>query len=72
MCLDGPSLSVSVVKMHTLLQERRLYEARRLLSETRAPIKQIAETLGFASAAYFARAFQHKTGKTPSAFRRGK
>ncbi|MEZ5685866.1 MAG: AraC family transcriptional regulator [Paracoccaceae bacterium] len=55
-----------------LLQERRLYEARRLLSETRAPIKQIAETLGFASAAYFARAFQHKTGKTPSAFRRGK
>jgi AraC-like DNA-binding protein len=55
-----------------LLQERRLYEARRLLAETRAPIKDIAATLGFTTAAYFARAFQAKTGKTPSAFRRGK
>ena len=53
-----------------LLQDRRIFEARRLLSETRMPVGQIGESLGFASAAYFTRAFQHITGKSPSAFRR--
>lgn len=53
-----------------LLQDRRLYEARRLLSETKAPVKTIAQSLGFSSAAYFARSFHAKTGKTPSEFRR--
>ncbi len=53
-----------------LLSDRVLYEARRLLSETRDPIKDVARRLGFASAAYFTRAFQNHTGQTPSAFRR--
>jgi AraC-like DNA-binding protein len=35
------------------------------------PIKDIASSLGFASAAYFTRAFQNHTGRTPSQFRRG-
>ena len=53
-----------------LLQDRRLFEARKLLSDTRLPVGRIAEQLGFNSAAYFTRAFQHLTGKSPSAFRR--
>ncbi|MCB2115935.1 MAG: helix-turn-helix domain-containing protein [Rhodobacteraceae bacterium] len=53
-----------------LLHDRLIYEARKLLSETRLPIVRISEALGFTSAAYFTRAFQHRTGKTPSAFRR--
>jgi AraC-like DNA-binding protein len=53
-----------------LLQDRRLFEARRLLSETALPVGRIARDLGFTSAAYFTRAFQHRTGKTPTAFRR--
>ncbi|HEY0212897.1 MAG TPA: AraC family transcriptional regulator [Paenirhodobacter sp.] len=53
-----------------LLQDRRLYEARRLLTETDAPVKDISETLGFTSAAYFTRAFHARTGKTPSDFRK--
>lgn len=53
-----------------LLTDRRMFEARRLLAETRLPVKQIAAALGFASPAYFTRAFQAKTGRTPSAFRR--
>ena len=53
-----------------LLQDRRIFEARRLLTETRMPVGQIGESLGFASAAYFTRAFQHVTGKSPSAFRK--
>ncbi len=53
-----------------LLSDRRMFEARRLLAETRVPVKEIATSLGFASPAYFTRAFQAKTGRTPSAFRR--
>lgn len=53
-----------------LLQERVLFEARKLLAETRAPVKSIAESLGFRSPAYFTRAFLHRTGQTPTAFRR--
>lgn len=53
-----------------LLQDRRIFEARRLLAETAMPVGRIGESLGFTSAAYFTRAFQHLTGKSPSAFRR--
>lgn len=54
-----------------LLSDRKLYEARRLLSETKFPVNRIAEELGYSSAGYFSRAFHAKTGKTPSAFRLG-
>lgn len=53
-----------------LLQDRRIFEARRLLVETETPVGRIGESLGFASAAYFTRAFQNLTGLSPSAFRR--
>ncbi len=53
-----------------LLTDRLHFEARRLLAETRRPVKAIAAELGFRSAAYFTRAFQKQTGQTPSAFRR--
>lgn len=54
----------------SLLQDRRIFEARRLLSETDMPVGRIGESLGFTSAAYFTRAFQNLTGKSPTAFRR--
>jgi AraC family transcriptional regulator, transcriptional activator of pobA len=57
---------------HTLLQDRRLFEARRLLLETKLPVASIGETLGFNSPAYFTRAFQHQTGLSPTAFRRAR
>jgi AraC-like DNA-binding protein len=53
-----------------LLQDRRIFEARKLLAETKIPVGKIAEQLGFNSPAYFTRAFQHLTGKSPTAFRR--
>jgi AraC-like DNA-binding protein len=55
---------------HAILQDRVLFEARRLLAETPTPVKDVARALGFTSAAYFTRAFQAGTGETPSAFRR--
>lgn len=54
-----------------LLHDRVTFEARMLLSETKMPISKVSKELGFTSPAYFTRAFQHRTGKTPSAFRRG-
>ncbi len=53
-----------------LLADRILFEARRLLRETRLPVGQVSAQLGFTSPAYFSRAFQSHTGKTPTAFRR--
>lgn len=54
----------------SLLQDRRIFEARKMLAETKLPVGRIGESLGFTSPAYFTRAFQHLTGKSPSAFRR--
>ena len=53
-----------------ILSDRVLFEARRMLSDTRTPVQEIAQGLGFTSAAYFTRAFQHHTGSTPTDFRR--
>lgn len=53
-----------------LLQDRRLFEARQMLSDTTLPVGHISAALGFTSAAYFTRAFQNQTGTSPSAFRK--
>lgn len=53
-----------------ILNERILFEARLQLLQSRKPVKDIAVDLGFSSAAYFTRAFQAQTGKTPSEFRK--
>ena len=53
-----------------LVQDRVLFEARRMLMETDLPVNRIAADLGFTSPAYFTRAFQAQTGKTPTAFRK--
>ena len=55
---------------HMLLEDRILFEARRLLTETQMPIKDVAQMLGFNSAGYFTRAFARSAGVTPSAFRK--
>jgi AraC family transcriptional activator of pobA len=53
-----------------LLQDRRIFEARRLLLETDLAVGRIGESLGFHSPAYFTRAFQSLTGLSPTSFRR--
>ncbi|MBT0956955.1 helix-turn-helix domain-containing protein [Alphaproteobacteria bacterium KMM 3653] len=52
-----------------LLQDRVMFEARRLLSDTPITVRRISEMLGYRSAGYFARAFQRRCGESPSAFR---
>ena len=51
------------------LSDRRHFEARRLLTESRLPVAEVARQSGFASPAYFTRAFRSRTGRSPTEFR---
>ncbi len=55
-----------------LVQERVINAACDALVHSDRPVKSIASRLGFTSPAYFTRAFQHHTGKSPSEFRKSR
>ncbi|MCC6007982.1 MAG: helix-turn-helix domain-containing protein [Rhodobacteraceae bacterium] len=61
--------AVSGRTAHDFVQERVLFEARRLLESSRMPVREVAAQLGFLSAAHFSRVFSAHTGTSPSAFR---
>jgi AraC-like DNA-binding protein len=52
------------------VQTVRETEARRLLSETRCSVKEIAEALGYSDPIAFHHAFKTRTGTTPARYRR--
>ena len=52
-----------------ILTDRRHFEARRLLRDTNIQVSEVARQCGFASAAYFTRAFRSRSGQSPSEFR---
>lgn len=54
-----------------LITERLVLEAKRILTYSDKPIKQIAEQLGFNDPAYFIRFFKKHTGLTPAGFKKG-
>lgn len=53
----------------SFIRERRIERSQQLLRETRMGITDIADQIGFNSAANFATAFRERVGLTPSAFR---
>ncbi|WP_163849723.1 AraC family transcriptional regulator [Pseudooceanicola aestuarii] len=53
-----------------ILTGRVLHEARVRLEDGDAPVRDVAEGLGFSSAAYFTRFIQKHTGAAPTALRR--
>jgi AraC-like DNA-binding protein len=59
------------IRYGDLLDKVREDVAKQLLIATRMPMREIAESLHFSSAANFATAFRRWTGLTPSEFRRG-
>lgn len=71
-----PTHLTRVVKLATgktaaeLLSERVVHAARTLLEETNHPARNIAQHLGFGSAAYFTRFVQQHTGQSPSKLRK--
>ncbi|MEI6562458.1 MAG: AraC family transcriptional regulator [Verrucomicrobiota bacterium] len=52
------------------MEQKRLYEARRLLGDWRLSIKQVAEQSGYDNPLYFSRVFRRHFGLPPSAFQR--
>ena len=54
----------------SLIQERILLEAKRLLAHSNDPIKDIASALGFDDRSYFSRFFRDRVGKAPGLFRK--
>ncbi len=52
-----------------LIDERVVREARRHLAYTQAPVKVIADALGYADPAYFSRVFSRTAGLAPQAYR---
>ena len=76
--LGVPESAISkVVSLHygktlpQVLNERRVDDAKRMLSQTEAQIAVIATESGFNSLASFNRVFREITGMTPSAYRAG-
>lgn len=55
---------------HRFIVRRRMEEARRLLSTTDWPVAEVAEAVGYESAAYFSAAFKKAIGVSPAEFRR--
>lgn len=51
------------------ITERRMGEARRLLTDTRLPIADVAERIGMSDAGYFTRVFRQEHGTSPSNWR---
>ena len=54
-----------------IIHQRLILEAKRHLIYTPMTISEVADSLGFADPAYFARFFRRLTGTSPSAFRTG-
>lgn len=52
----------------TLIHKRKILEAKRLLSNTRLSIKELAYKLGFDQPTYFTKYFKKHTGLTPKEF----
>ncbi|MBN9389287.1 MAG: helix-turn-helix domain-containing protein [Chloroflexi bacterium] len=52
-----------------LIVERLLLEAKRLLSFTELPVKQIASSLGYNDPYHFSKLFKQETGLSPKTFR---
>jgi AraC-like DNA-binding protein len=67
--LSRASLAVTGVGAKTLLTNRIVLEARRLLVHTTSPIATISDLLGFDEATNFIKYFRRETGQTPGAFR---
>ncbi|GJL84520.1 MAG: hypothetical protein DHS20C02_02950 [Micavibrio sp.] len=75
--LDESETAISkIVNLHfgksfpQLVNERRVADAKRLLAETDASIKVVAEEVGFNSLASFNRVFKDLAGEAPSAYRK--
>ncbi|WP_342777076.1 helix-turn-helix domain-containing protein [Martelella lutilitoris] len=67
--LDKAAHDTFGTSVKTLILERRLTEAKRLLLFTIRPVEDIAREIGFDDPAYFSRFFRRMAGEAPAAWR---
>jgi AraC-like DNA-binding protein len=67
--LSRATLEVAEISAKSMLTQRIVLEAKRLLAHSLAPVAAIGETLGFDEATNFVKFFRRETGLTPGAFR---
>ena len=60
------------IRFQSLLATVRMESAQRMLAESRLPVTQIAERLGFSETSAFTRAFRTYTRLSPRAFRQAR
>lgn len=53
------------------ITQARVDTAKKILRDTKLPIKEVANLAGYGDYAYFARVFRKETGKSPSQYRNG-
>ncbi len=67
--LNRATFEVVGMNAKTLLMNRIILEARRLLAHTSLPVAIIGDRLGFDEATNFVKAFRRETGMMPGKFR---
>ena len=68
--LDKAARELFGQSVKDLLLDRRLLEAKRLLTFTIRPIEDIGREIGFQDPAYFSRFFRKRVGESPATWRR--
>lgn len=67
--LSRVCLAAVGVPAKTVINQRLLLEAKRLLAHTRLPVKAVGHALGFDEPSHFVRFFRREAGLSPLAFR---
>lgn len=57
-------------KIQNFIRKKRINEAQRLLTETKRPVHEVAEAVGFTDYSYFVQLFKKKTGMLPLQYRK--
>jgi AraC-like DNA-binding protein len=68
--LSRVRLAAAGAPAKTLINQRKLLEAKRLLAHTNRSVHAIGSELGFDEASNFVKFFRKESGTTPAAFRR--
>jgi AraC-like DNA-binding protein len=67
--LNRATIEVAQTSAKSMLSQRIVLEAKRLLAHSALPVARIAEELGFDEATNFVKFFRREAGITPGAFR---
>ena len=70
MCIIDRFKQEMNISLGNYVIERKMSRARQLLSDTAAPVNQIAVEVGYTNFSYFTKLFRKTTGMAPNEYRR--